>query len=173
MTLVNKMCSYITKDENGLIGKSRNIHKSSKNILDSNGDYDMGGKVTNFNYTFREDGALIAQLQYKGWVLLDKEIDLDGNSVGTRKANSESKPKFAPPDSMINCILNLRDIIFFEVLYSYKLTKKWYKGKVDSQGSLSNKNNRIYFDNKRNKNKGQINYGIAADNQENPNILYM
>ena len=71
--------------------------------------------------------------------------------MGTRKANSESKPKFAPPDSMINCILNLRDIIFFEVLGALLLniTRSGRKGKVDSQAALlSNENNLIYFDNK-------------------------
>jgi len=174
---------YITKNENGLYEVNQEIFTNpQKNILESNGDYDaMGGKVTNFNYSLREDGSFdcTTTIQGLGSFLLDKEIDLDGNSVGTRKANSESKPKFAPPDSMINCILNLRDIIFFEVLGAPAVRpRSGRKGKVDSQAALlSNENNLIYFDDsgrlKGRDLSGRIEYGIAADNQENPNILYM
>ena len=192
---------YITKDENGFYQVNQEIFTNpQKNILDSGGDYDaMGGKVTNFNYSLRTDGGFdcVTTIKGLGSFLFDKEIDLDGNTVGTRKTKSDKKPAFAPPDSMINCMMNLRDIIIYDVFgvkpFDYQAAKKNstvgssqpFVREHEAAALIGEQHPNTYkiidmrpskdfvVSSYGHKNRKHKNYGIAADDQENPNILVL
>ena len=179
---------YITKDENGFYQVNQEIFTNpQKNILDSGGDYDaMGGKVTNFNYSLRTDGGFdcVTTIKGLGSFLFDKEIDLDGNTVGTRKTKSDKKPAFAPPDSMINSVMNLRDIIVHDVMgvKTFNDVYPEYSKKLQQQFSaLQNENLRVFkaltqytvlFKGTEEKADDKM-YGICADSRAEPNILWI
>tara|TARA_R100000734_G_C3318352_1_gene112429 strand:- start:673 stop:4626 length:3954 start_codon:yes stop_codon:yes gene_type:complete len=149
-------------------------------VLDSAGDYDaIGGQVTNFNYTLRDDGGFdcTTTIISLGSSLFKKPIDEDGNSVGTRKTFSTSKPKYDAPDNIINCILNLKDIIVSDVFgankYEYKNKAALYSEYYAQEHIFSEeKNFTIMPLGSAKLDSSSYKYGIAADDKENPNVLY-
>ena len=85
-------------------------------ILSKDGDYDaIGGQVTNFEYNLREDGGFdcVTKIMSVGVALFKKPIDVGGNQAGISISNGDAER--TPPDSLINCLLNLRDIIVYDV----------------------------------------------------------
>tara|TARA_R100000008_G_C3587145_1_gene173397 strand:+ start:1811 stop:5857 length:4047 start_codon:yes stop_codon:yes gene_type:complete len=83
-------------------------------IQKKNGDYDaIGGQITNFEYNLREDGGFecVTKIISMGAALFKKPIDVGGNQPGLKVSGKDSKS--TPPDSLINTILNLRDIIWY------------------------------------------------------------
>ena len=153
-----------------------------KRILNSGGDYDaIGGIISNFNYNLRDDGGFDCTtiITAMGASLFHKPIDVSGNTFGTRKLKNENSPKHAPPDSLINCIINLKHIIFYDVLKvkHKKISNQTYADNIkDFHASihlLNNNNvNKVWASNTNE--YGQISdsvYGIAVDDKNNPNIL--
>lgn len=149
-------------------------------VLSSAGDYDaIGGQVTNFNYTLRDDGGFdcTTTIISLGSSLFKKPIDEDGNSVGTRKTLSTSKPKYDAPDNIINCIINLKDIIECDVFgaskYEYKNNATKYSDANAQEHIFSKERNYTIMPIGSAKLDGSTyKYGIAADDKENPNVLY-
>jgi len=149
-------------------------------VLDSAGDYDaIGGQVTNFNYTLRDDGGFdcTTTIISLGSSLFKKPIDEDGNSVGTRKPLPTSKPKYDVPDNIINCIINLKDIIECDVFgankYEYKNSTTKYSDANAQKHIFSKERNYTIMPIGSAKLDGSTyRYGIAADDKENPNVLY-
>jgi hypothetical protein len=85
-------------------------------ILSKDGDYDaIGGQVTNFEYNLREDGGFdcVTKIMSVGVALFKKPIDVGGNQAGISISSEDAER--TPPDSLINCMLNLRDIIVYDV----------------------------------------------------------
>lgn len=81
-------------------------------ILKKNGDYDaIGGQITNFEYNLREDGGFdcITKVISMGSSLFKKPIDRGGNQAGFKISGNNAKS--TPPDSLINCVLNLKNIL--------------------------------------------------------------
>ncbi len=149
-------------------------------VLSSAGDYDaIGGQVTNFNYTLRDDGGFdcTTTIISLGSSLFKKPIDVDGNSVGTRKTFSSSKPKYNTPDNIINCIINLKDVIVCDVFgvnkYQYKNKSTRYNA-YHAQEQIFSKDNpyTIMPVGSAKLDGSTYKYGIAADDKENPNVLY-
>ena len=88
-------------------------------ILKKNGDYDaIGGQITNFEYNLREDGGFdcVTKIIAMGNSLFKKPIDRGGNQAGLKISGKDAKS--TPPDSLINCILNLENIVKFSVFKS-------------------------------------------------------
>ena len=158
-------------------------------VLKSGGDYDaIGGTVSNFNYTLREDGGFDCTtiITAMGASLFQKPIDISGNSLGTRKAKKDGKVKYAPSDNMINCVLNLRNIIMYDYLgvkrkvftgttvthkpneHKQLLTEPLDPNNIDSQSRwfiYGQSENKFPEDG-----KGDA-YGIAVDDKRNPNVV--
>ena len=81
-------------------------------ILKKDGDYDaIGGQITNFEYNLRDDGGFdcTTKIISMGASLFKKPIDRGGNQAGLQVRGKTAKS--TPPDSLINCILNLKNII--------------------------------------------------------------
>ena len=160
-------------------------------ILDSNGDYDaIGGQIKNFNYTLREDGGFDCTtiITSMGASLFKKPIDITGNSQGTRKITSDGTAKFAPPDSLINAMLNLRDIIVFEGSFGTQKNSLKYVEQFSALASAENQRNVVYKDVAENttyklgffevekvvkKIADTEQFGIITDNINDPNILWL
>ena len=154
-------------------------------IINSGGDYDaIGGVISNFNYTLREDGGFDCTtiITAMGASLFHKPIDVSGNTFGTRKLKNKSSPKHVPPDSLINCILNLKHIIYYDVL---KVKHKKVLNQVYAN-NIKDSRSAVYLLNNNNKNKvwsansnqysdpsTKSMYGIAVDDKTNPNILIL
>ena len=104
-----------------------------KRILESGGDYDaIGGIVSNFSYTLREDGGFDCTtiITSMGASLFHKPIDVSGNILGTRKQTLNGKLKYAPSDNLVNCVLNLRNIIMYDYL---KVKREVYSNTVSDK----------------------------------------
>ncbi|MDC3304707.1 hypothetical protein OAV48_01175 [bacterium] len=85
-------------------------------ILKKDGDYDaIGGQITNFEYNLREDGGFdcTTKIISMGAALFKKPIDRGGNQAGLQVRGKTAKS--TPPDSLVNCILNLKNIILTSV----------------------------------------------------------
>jgi len=98
-------------------------------ILKKDGDYDaIGGQITNFEYNLREDGGFdcVTKIIAMGNSLFKKPIDRGGNQAGLKISGKDAKS--TPPDSLINCILNLENIVKFNV----------FKAKSSVNGEVAN-----------------------------------
>ena len=162
-------------------------------ILKKNGDYDaIGGQVTNFEYNLREDGGFdcITKIISMGSSLFKKPIDIGGNQAGFKISGNDAKS--TPPDSLINCVLNLRKIIlnssFYirgevlgkeKVIKNIGLNKKY--GDADSRRFYRDSNGKLkkfsYLDySKHNLSNHPVNdfngYALNVDNIQNPNVLW-
>jgi hypothetical protein len=106
--------------ENGEFKVDQKIFTSPQTgIIEKSGDYDaMGGVVSKFNYTLREDGGFdcVTTIIAMGAMMLKKPIDSGGNRTSTTKGNSpDASPIYTPPDSLINAVINLRSIIIYDI----------------------------------------------------------
>jgi len=143
-------------------------------ILKKDGDYDaIGGQITNFEYNLREDGGFdcTTKIISMGAALFKKPIDKGGNQAGFKVSGNDAKS--TPPDSLINCVLNLRNIILNS---SFGITSgfdsKSYKDKMrnstlfeaDAKQTGFKKDNHSIFQ------RGQ--YSINVDKRSNPNVLW-
>ena len=165
-----------------------------KRILESGGDYDaIGGIVSNFSYTLREDGGFDCTtiITSMGASLFHKPIDVSGNILGTRKQTLNGKLKYAPSDNLVNCVLNLRNIIMYDYL---KVKREVYSNTVSDKnpagvGHKSQEHKHLLTE-KKDENtakymiysqsdnvygfkvneKGNA-YGLAVDDRDNPNVL--
>ena len=85
-------------------------------ILEKNGDYDaIGGQIANFEYNLREDGGFdcTTKIVGVGAALFKKPLDTGGNQAGIKVKGKTANS--LPPDSLVNCILNLKNIILTSV----------------------------------------------------------
>ena len=88
-------------------------------VIEAGGDYDaIGGRIKNFNYTLREDGGFdcITTITALGAALFHKPVDVSGDKQGTRKSKKDNSPVFTPPDTLINFLLNLKNVLKYDVL---------------------------------------------------------
>ena len=90
-----------------------------KKILEMKGDYDaVGGMVKNFTYSLREDGGFdcVTTITAMGASLFEMPIDKGANQSSTIiMGKPQEKVKLAvPPDNLINAMINLKRIIYYE-----------------------------------------------------------
>ena len=176
---------FITKNGNGKFEVKQQIFTNAqKLILEKGGDYDaVGGQVSNFEYNLREDGGFdcITKITAMGSSILEKPIDTGGNKANIMKppeGSEEAKATYTPPDSLINAIINLRDIIVYQVFNSTVSDKKTeqYRSVTEStQGSWNTdlERHNLLAD-AGSKNNGQ-GYGISVDDKEDkrgPNVIW-
>ena len=89
-------------------------------ILEKDGDYDaIGGQISNFSYNLREDGGFdcTTKIISLGNSLFKRPLDMGANRAGLKVSkNDDGKKTYRqlPPDSLINAIINLKEIIFTE-----------------------------------------------------------
>ena len=196
---------YITDKEKKLTGYDtiidQSIFSNPQDIISKkNGDYDaIGGQVTNFEYNLREDGGFdcVTKIISMGAAIFKKPIDVGGNMTGQK--SNDGNTESTPPDSLINCILNLRDIIVWDV---FKITdevlpapgkdlkiswKSWYSvgvtvdesKKVTQQKYLRNpksehfKKHNIWFPGGLGTDLDDMPQQMAVDDKKDVNILWV
>ena len=106
-------------------------------ILKKDGDYDaIGGQITNFEYNLREDGGFdcTTKIISMGAALFKKPVDRGGNQAGLKVKGKTAKS--TPPDSLVNCILNLKNII---LTTSFKINSKFVNNKSIIEHIAKNK----------------------------------
>ena len=140
-------------------------------IIEAGGDYDaIGGRIKNFNYTLREDGGFdcITTITALGAALFHKPVDVSGDRQGTRKSKKGNNPVFAPPDTLINFLINLRSLIVYDVFGIRKSNKN--QEHIDAAKSQF----QIYKDIKLHGGRAQSGrtYAMCVDSKSNPNILW-
>ena len=109
--------SFITREtpagERPQFKVKQEIFTNPQPIISSmNGDYDaIGGQITNFETSLRSDGGFdcTTKIISMGASLFKRPIDAGGNQAGLKVKGKEVREQ--PPDSIINCILNLQSII--------------------------------------------------------------
>ena len=156
-------------------------------IIKFNGDYDaIGGQITNFEYSLREDGGFdcVTKVISMGASLFKKPIDKGGNQAGVKVSGDDAKS--TPPDSMINGILNLRNIIL-DGSFGLDITqvKARYKTLTDKEADYDNINTELgQITRKSNKaskyrfNKdlhtiyAQNTFTFNVDDPDNPQVLW-
>jgi len=91
----------------------QSVFTNPQTIISSmNGDYDaIGGQITNFEISLRNDGGFdcTTKIISMGASLFKRPIDVGGNQAGLKLKGKEVREQ--PPDSIINCVLNLQQII--------------------------------------------------------------
>ena len=158
-------------------------------ILGRNGDYDaIGGQITNFEYNLREDGGFdcVTKIIGMGSSLFKKPIDSGGNTAGIKISGKDAKS--TPPDSLINCILNLKSILI-KSSFGVDFTK--IKATAQTFGSKTAEENRASKIPKVTVNKdyadevgfiskdhnlhggGKGGYSIDVDDLNNPQVLWL
>ena len=106
-----------------------------------------------------------------GSSLFKKPIDKGGNQAGFKISGNDAKS--TPPDSLINCVLNLKNII----LNSSFGVKENYLRDLSADGSSNiitsflNPKNNIGLDTKKIIDRFGQRYSIAVDDENNPNVL--
>ena len=124
-SLVNEQ-QVVTDVRNVLI--DQNIFNNPQDlILKKDGDYDaIGGQITNFEYNLRDDGGFdcTTKIIGVGAALFKKPLDTGGNQAGIKVKGKTAKS--LPPDSLVNCILNLKNIILTSV---FKINSSVVKNK--------------------------------------------
>ena len=167
---------FFTNDESFRnVNIDQNIFNNPQDlILKKNGDYDaIGGQVSNFEYNLREDGGFdcITKIVSMGSSLFKKPIDKGGNQAGFKISGNDAKS--TPPDSLINCVLNLKNII----LNSSFGVKENYLRDLSADGSSNiitsflNPKNNIGLDTEKIISRFGQRYSIAVDDENNPNVL--
>ena len=133
---------FITKDANNKFQVNQEIFTNSLElIIKKGGEYDaIGGQVRNFNYTLREDGGFDCTtiITAMGAALFTKPINSNTNKLNiVKQKNSEGEDKaiYTPPDSLINGVINLRDIVIYEVFGAnyYKNTLTYSKHQKEAK----------------------------------------
>ena len=183
---------FITKDGNGKFQVNQEIFTNpTELIVRKGGEYDaVGGQVSNFNYTLREDGGFdcVTKITAMGAAIIQKPINSNTNKLNiTKKKNSDGKTTsvYTPPDSLINAAINLRDIIMYEVFGAKegtdfrgasKDTVMIKKNHYDIFTEKGENKKWLYKDPGSNWSYTQIppsdnSYGIAVDNAELPNVI--
>jgi hypothetical protein len=85
-------------------------------ISTMDGDYDaIGGQITNFEISLRSDGGFdcTTKIISMGASLFKRPLDVGGNQAGIKVRGKDART--TPPDSLVNCVLNLEPIIFKSV----------------------------------------------------------
>ena len=160
-------------------------------ILKFNGDYDaIGGQITNFEYSLREDGGFdcITKVISMCASLFKKPIDRGGNQAGVKVSGNDAKS--TPPDSMINSILNLRNIIldgsfglditqvratYSKQFYNLAPEDASYKDINDELCRITkqvDKAKKYGFDKDRQTIYAENNFSFNVDDPDNPQVLW-
>lgn len=141
-------------------------------VLKAGGDYDaMAGQIKNFNYNLRDDGGFdcVTTITGLGSALMKKAIDVSGNTLGTVKLTQDSKPQILPPDTLVNCILNLRNVIVYDAMGITGNTKLGEQfNSLESESKMIYKN----FTGTASRIRKDM-HGITVDNKDNPNIIWL
>ena len=187
---------FITKDNNFEFQVNQEIFTNpTELILKKGGDYDaVGGQVSSFNYTLREDGGFdcVTKITSMGAAILQKPINSNTNKlniINKKDSDGKSTSIYTPPDSLINAAINLRDIIMYEVFGVTAPNSKLSDYEIRFGGTTAQKEKNhqdifatsgpttttgwIYRDPNSiwtpKKTAGQ--FGIAVDNRDAPNII--
>tara|TARA_Y100000004_G_scaffold195230_1_gene261732 strand:- start:118 stop:4122 length:4005 start_codon:yes stop_codon:yes gene_type:complete len=146
-------------------------------VIDAGGDYDaIGGRIKNFNYTLREDGGFdcITTITALGAALFHKPVDVSGDKQGTRKSKKDSSPVFTPPDTLINFLLNLKNVLKYNVLGIEKDREfeSLYKLSKGERGLYSNAIYKIIpFSGRKTKAISEKFSCIVTNDSQNPDVI--
>ena len=144
-------------------------------IQTAGGDYDaIAGKVSNFEMTLRQDGGFdcVTKVTAIGAALFQKPIDKPANQVQieSKKGNDSVKTAY-DSDNIINAIINLKGIILsntFGVTNPVDTKSKYFltsKVNLRPEPSSPIPDSQVILQKEY--------YGIAVDNKNNPNVLWM
>jgi len=164
-TMFNGQDPFITYDPlSNEWNVNQDIFSNPQNkIQRAGGDYDaLAGKISNFEMTLRQDGGFdcVTKLTAIGSALFQKPIDKPANQVQTESSSKDKKIAY-DSDNIINAIINLKGILLSE-FFNVNPDSLSYNDKKDKFPKGEGKN--YYFEN---------NYGIAMDNEKNPNVLWL
>lgn len=112
--------------EKGSYRVKKEIFENPQEIIHNiGGDYDaIGGKISNFEYTLRPDGGFdcTTTISAVGANVFDIPIDINGGNMDiltvdeeTQTGEKGTRSIYYGYDSLINTLINLRDVIVYEV----------------------------------------------------------
>jgi len=171
---------FITFDSEGSVKVKQDIFQNPQEIIqEAGGDYDaIGGTVSNFEYSLRTDGGYdcITYITALGSTLYKKPMDKSGNKTDVIRINDVDGIQTSF-DGLINTLINLRDIIIYDIL-GVEYSTSWFTGRaykklrdnvIEFASDKKNKSKVIYSENT----GGYGDNTTLVDSKENPNIMWI